>query len=128
MYTTICTYTLVPGAGAKLKQRLQAEDESLISRLPGLLGYYLFQGKADQVISISIFDSKGHADLSSGPLGFCIRNALGDCILGQPKIVSGQTDVYTVTQARASRSDRRYCQVGDRYNCRQRKSVAYSSV
>ncbi len=96
MYTTICTYTLVPGAWAKLKQRLQTEYKPLISRLPGLLDYYLLQGKADQLISISIFDSKGHADLASGLLGFCMRNALGDCMLGQPKIVSGQTEVDRV--------------------------------
>jgi hypothetical protein len=106
MYTTICKYTLVPRAGDKLQQRIQAEYESLISRLPGLVGYYLLLGNADQLISISIFDSKGHADLASGPLGFCIRNALGDCILGQPQIVSGQTEVDSNGEARASRSDR----------------------
>ncbi len=107
MYTTICIYTLGPGAGAKLEQRLQAEYESLISRLPGLIGYYLLQGNADQVISISIFDSKGHADLASGLLGYCMRKVLGDCILGQPQIVSGQTEVESSGAARASRGIRR---------------------
>ena len=107
MYTTIGTYTLVPGARAKLKQLLQAEYKSLISRLPGLVGYYLFEGNADQVISISIFDSKGHADLSSGLLGFCIRKVLGDGILGQPQIVSGQTEGEGSGAARASRGIRR---------------------
>ncbi len=91
MYTTICTYTLVPGSRAKLEQRLQAEYESLIRYLPGLVNYYLIEGKADQLISISIFDSKGHTDLCSGPLGYCMRKVLGDCLLGQPQIVSGQT-------------------------------------
>jgi hypothetical protein len=57
-----------------------------------LVNYYLIEGNADQVISISIFDSKGHADLSSGPLGYCMRKVLGDCLLGQPQIVSGQTE------------------------------------
>ncbi len=107
MYTTIYNYTLVPGAGAKLKQRIQAEYESLISRLLGLVGYYLLQTSADQVISISIFDSKGHADLSSGPLGFCMRKVLGDCILGQPEIVSSQTEVESSEAARISRGIRR---------------------
>ena len=92
MYTMIDTYTLEPRAGAQLKQRLQAEYESLIRYMPGLVDYYLLEGNADQVISISIFDSKGHADLASGLLGFCMRKVLGDCILGQPQIVSGQTE------------------------------------
>ena len=104
MYTTICNYTLVPGAGAQLKQRLQEEYESVTSCLPGLVGYYLLQGNADQVISISIFDSKAHADLSSGPLGFCIRKVLGNRILGQPETISGQIEVESSGAARASRS------------------------
>ena len=106
MYTMIYTYTLEPGAGAQLKQRLQVEYESLISRLPGLVGYYLFEGYADQVISISIFDSKGHADLSSGLLGFCIRKVLGDHILGQPQIISSQIEVESSVAAHASRGIR----------------------
>ena len=104
MYATICTYALVPGARAKLKQLLQAEYKSLISRLPGLLGYSLLQGKADQLISISIFDSKGHADLSSGLLGFCMRKVLDDGILGRPEIVSSQIEVESSGAARASQS------------------------
>ena len=104
LYATIYIYTLGPGARAKLKQLLQAEYKSLISRLPGLVGYYLFEGNADQVISISIFDSKGHADLSSGLLGFCMRKVLGDGILGQPQIVSSQIEVESSGAARASRS------------------------
>ena len=99
MYTTICNYTLVPGAGAQLKQRLQEEYESLTSCLPGLVGYYLLQGSADQVISINLFDSKAHADLASGPLGFCMRKVLGDYILGPPEVVSGQIEVESSVAA-----------------------------
>jgi hypothetical protein len=106
MYTMICTYTLEPGSGAQLKQRLQAEYESLISRLPGLVSYCLLWRNAEQVISINIFDSKGHADLSSGPLGFCMRKVLDDCILGRPEIVSGQTEVESTIAARVSRGTR----------------------
>ena len=106
MYTMIDTYTLEPRAGAQLKQRLQAAYESLISCLPGLVGYCLLWRNADQVISISIFDSKGHADLSSGPLGFCMRKVLGDHILGQPEIISGQTEVKSSVAARVSRGIR----------------------
>jgi hypothetical protein len=103
LYTMTCTYTLVPGSGAQLKQHLQEEYESLISRLPVLVGYCLLWRKADQVTSICIFDSKGHADISKGPLGFCMRKVLGDCILGQLEVASGQAKVECSVATRASR-------------------------
>jgi hypothetical protein len=105
MYTTLYTYTLVPGAGAALKRRIQMELEPLIRRLPGLIDYYLLEGGTDQLVSISIFDSKGKAEMADGPMGFwvrCLRAALGDCILGQPAIVSGQTEISSRVEALAS--------------------------
>ncbi len=57
--------------------------------------------------SISIFDSKGHADMASGPTGFWMSEALGNEVLGLPEIFAGQTEVYTVTQARSSQRDRK---------------------
>ncbi len=109
MYTTICTYTLVPGSGAALKRHIQAHFVPRISCLPGFVGYYLLEVSADQLVSVSIFDSKGKADLASGPTGFWLRRlsaAAGDCILGPPVIVSGQTEGYSRLEARASRSVR----------------------
>ena len=61
----------------------------------------------DQLVSISIFDSKGKAALADGPMGFWMRRlsaALSDCILGRPAIVSGQTEVYSRVETLASRS------------------------
>jgi hypothetical protein len=95
MYTTIAIYTVVNGDAEKLKQRIQTDYGPLISQLPGLIGSYLLEGRADQVISLNIFDSKGHADLASGPLGFWMRQVLGDCTVGQPEIVSGQMEGIT---------------------------------
>lgn len=110
MYTTICKYTIVPGSMAEFfKRRIQAEFEPLISRLPGFVGYCLLEVNADQVVSVSTFDSKGHADMASGPMGFWMRrlsSATGDSILGQSEIVSGQTEMDSSVEARSSRSVR----------------------
>jgi hypothetical protein len=105
MYTTICKYDIVPGSGAEFKRCIQAEVEPRISCLPGFVGYYLLEVSTDQVVSVSVFDSKGHADIASGPTGFWMRNVLGDYILELPEIVSGQTEVYSSVEARSSRSD-----------------------
>ena len=105
MYTTIDKYRIVPGAGAELKRHIQMEFKPLIGRLPGFVGYYLLEVGADQLVSVSIFASKGKADLASGPTGFWMRrlsSALGDCILGRPEIVSGQTEVYSRVEAPTS--------------------------
>ena len=99
MYTTLRTYYLKPGSGSRLKRRIQAHIEPRISGLPGFIGSYLLEVSADQVTSVSIFDSKGHADIASGPTGFWMRDALGDDVLGLPEIIAGQTAVYNGKEA-----------------------------
>ena len=105
MYTTICKYTIVPGSGSELKRRIQAQVEPRISGLPGFVAFYLLEVSADQMTSVKIFDSKGHADLASGPTSFWMRDALGDDVLGLPEIIAGQTDVYSSVEARSRHSD-----------------------
>ncbi len=106
MYTTIRTYYIKPGSGSQLKQRIQEFVEPQISGLPGFMSYYLLEVRTDRMSSISNFDSKGHADMASSPTGFWMRKALGNDVLGLPEIIDGQTEVYTVTQARSSQRDR----------------------
>jgi hypothetical protein len=106
MYTTIRTYHIKPGSWPELKRRIQTQIEPRISELPGFIVSYLLEVSANKVTSVSIFDSKGHADLASGPIGFWMRQALGDYVLGLPEIISGQTEVYNGMQACSSHSDR----------------------
>ena len=106
MYITVRTYYLMQGSGSELKRRIQAHVEPRISGLPGFVAYYLLEVSADQVTSVSIFDSKGHADSASGPTSFWMRDALGNDVLGLPEIIAGQTDVYSSVEARSSHSDR----------------------
>ena len=106
MYTTVRTYYLKPGSGSRLKRRIQAHVEPRISGLPGFVAFYLLEVSADQMTSVRIFDSKGKADIASGPTSFWMRDALGDDILGLPEIIAGQTDVYSSVEARSRHSDR----------------------
>jgi hypothetical protein len=105
MYTTIRTYYIKPGSSSQLKQRIQALVEPQISNLPGFIGHYLLEVSPEQMTSISIFDCKGHADIASGPTGFWMRDALGDCVLGLPEIIGGQTEVYNGMQTYSSQLD-----------------------
>ncbi len=89
MYTTICTYSIKPGSWSELKHRIQEDVEPRISGLPGFIFSSLLEMNADKVTIVSLFDSKGHADLASGPIGFWVRAALGDYILRLPEIISG---------------------------------------
>jgi hypothetical protein len=104
MYTTIHTYYLKSGSCSGLKQRIQALVEPRISGLPGFVGFYLLEVRTDRMTTISIFDSKGHADIAGGPSGFWIRDALSDSVLGLPEITAGHTDVYN-GQACSSQRD-----------------------
>ena len=99
MYTTVRTYTIKPGSWPELKRRIQTHVEPRISSLPGFVGYYLLEVSADQITSVRIFDSKGHADIASGPTSFWMRDALGDDVLGLPEVIAGQTDVYSSVEA-----------------------------
>jgi len=105
MYTTIHTYYIKPGSSSDFKQRIQALVEPRISGLPGFIGYYLIEVRTDRMISISVFDSKGHADMASGPIGFWMRDTLDGSVLGLPEIIAGKTDVYN-GQACSSQRDR----------------------
>jgi hypothetical protein len=105
MYTTLRTFYIMPESGSELRRRIRAHVEPLIRGLPGFVGYYLLEVSADKVTSVSIFDSKGHADIASGPTSFWMRDALGDYGLGLPEIISGQTDVYSSVETRSSHSD-----------------------
>jgi Antibiotic biosynthesis monooxygenase len=105
MFTTIHSYYIKPGSGSELKQRIQALVEPRISGLPGFVGYYLLEVRTDRMTSISIFESKGHADMAGGPTSFWMRNVLDDSVLGLPEIITGQTDVYK-GQACSSQRDR----------------------
>jgi hypothetical protein len=106
MYMTIRTYSIKPGSDSELKRRIQAQVEPRISGLPGFVGYYLLRGRSDQMTSISLFDSKGHADIASSPIGFWMCDALGDDVLGLPEIIAGQMEVSNDTEARSSQRDR----------------------
>ncbi len=105
MYTIIRKYDIVPGSASELKRRIQADLEPLVSCLPGFVAYYLLDVSTDEVVSISIFDSKGHADIASGPTAFWARDFLDGFILGLPEITVGQTEVYHSMQGRSSQSD-----------------------
>jgi hypothetical protein len=98
MYMVIRKYYIIPGSSPALQQRAQTELVPLLRQIPGFLTHYLLPVGEDKIVSISLFDSKGNADLASGPTGFWMRHlssALGDCILGLPEIIAGQTGVYS---------------------------------
>ncbi len=59
-----------------------------VEHLPFLFSS-LLEMNDNKVTIVSFFDSKGHADLASGPIGFWVRAALGDYILKVPAIPSG---------------------------------------
>ncbi len=90
MYMIIRKYAIVPGSAPELKRRIQTDLLPLISYLPGLIAFYLLDVSAEEVASVTIFDSKGHADMASGPTAFWMRKALGDDVLGFP--TSSQAD------------------------------------
>ena len=106
MYTIIRKYYIVPGSWSELKRRIQTHFEPLISSLPGFVGSYLLEVSTDEVASVSIFDSKGKADIASGPTSFWTRDVLGGILQGLPEIVAGQTAVYSSVLGRSSHSDR----------------------
>ncbi len=91
MYTIIRKYAIVPELASELKRRVQTDLVPLISCLPGFVAYYLINVGADEVVSVSIFESKGHADLASGPTDFWTRSFLDGFIQGLPEITAGQT-------------------------------------
>jgi hypothetical protein len=64
MYKAVRTYTLLPGTCEEFLKRVEESFRPLISQLPGFIAYDVRPIANDQVMTISAFDTRSHAEES----------------------------------------------------------------
>ncbi len=69
MYATVRKYSIIPGSVKEVMQRIEGGFLPIISEASGFLAYYALRVGANEVITISIFDTLAGAQEST-PLAF----------------------------------------------------------
>jgi hypothetical protein len=73
----------------EVMQRIQRDFVFLISKEPGFLDYYAVRVGPNEVLTVSVFDTKDGAE-GSTPLGFkWVQENLGPYIQGNPEATVG---------------------------------------
>ena len=93
MYTAIRKYYVIPGRGDEFIQRVQVGFVPIISEVPGFVAYYLLEVRNDEIVSISIFDTRTGAEESTLRAATWVEKNIASLIHGLPEITVGAVKV-----------------------------------
>jgi heme-degrading monooxygenase HmoA len=93
MYTAIRKYYVIPGRGDELIQRVQGGFVPIISEVSGFVAYYLLEVRNDEIVSISIFDTRTGAEESTRRAATWVEKNIASLIQGLPEITVGAVKV-----------------------------------
>ncbi len=93
MYTAIRKYYVIPGRVDELIQHVRAGFVPIISQVPGFVAYYLLEVRNDEIVSISIFDTRAGAEESTRRAATWVEQNIASLIQGLPEITVGAVKV-----------------------------------
>ena len=93
MYTAIRKYYVIPGRVDEFMQRVRVGFVPIISQVPGFVGYYVLEVRNDQVVTISIFDTRAGAEESIRRAATWVEQNIASLIQGLPEITVGEVRV-----------------------------------
>jgi heme-degrading monooxygenase HmoA len=96
MFVAVRKYQLRRGSTAEWAKRVQADFVPLIRELEGFRGYYLLDGGADVLITISMFDSADAALVSNAKAADWVRHNVLEFARGMPEVMVGDVLVSEV--------------------------------
>jgi quinol monooxygenase YgiN len=79
---------------AQVIDKIDTEFLEILRQMPGFVSYYMVQTKADELTSISIFESKEQAEGSSKTASEWVKENLGPYLTGPLEIVEGKVVVH----------------------------------
>jgi heme-degrading monooxygenase HmoA len=103
MYASVRKDSIKPGFMEEVMRRIQGEFVYLISQEPGFLDYYALRVGPNEVLTISVFDTRAGAE-GSTPLAFeWVHQNLERFVQGVPEATIGQ--VFAGAYAPTARED-----------------------
>jgi heme-degrading monooxygenase HmoA len=90
MYTVIRRYTGVKDTN-EVVRRATGEFGPMLAERAGFIGYWVVDGGAGTVASITVFESKEQADESTAAAAGWVKENLAGLIAGAPEVTVGET-------------------------------------
>jgi heme-degrading monooxygenase HmoA len=87
MFSSIRRYSVRRGSVEELTRRVQEGFVPLVRQMKGFRGYYLINGGADVLITISVFDSADEAFASNEKAADWVRNNVPEATRGLPEVM-----------------------------------------
>jgi hypothetical protein len=95
MYTTIHTYTLLPGTKERFIQDVQERLVPLFDHVPGFHTVSLVESGDHNVTSICTYHTFADAKAAARLVGDCLSQISVSCMQGEAKRAAGQERVYS---------------------------------
>ncbi len=96
MYAALRQVKAKPGSADELARRIRKGAISIISSVPGFMGYYVVYAPDDTVTAISVFNTVEGADESNRRAMAWIDKNLGPLMLGAPTATAGPVIVHSL--------------------------------
>src|ERR1700692_4867225 len=96
MFASIRKYKVKRGSVEELAQSVQAGFVPLMRQIPGFRSYYLLDGGAGVLITLSIFDSADAAFASNETAADWVRDNVLEFTRGMPEVMVGNAPVAEV--------------------------------
>ena len=96
MFIAVRKYQVRRGAGGEWAQRVRTGFVPLMRELEGFKGYYLVDGGADVLITISMFDSADVALTSNEKAADWVRHQVLEFARGMPEVMVGDVLIAEV--------------------------------
>jgi heme-degrading monooxygenase HmoA len=90
MYIAIRKYYIIPGSGDEFMQRVQRGFVPVISQVPGFISYYALRVRNDEVVTISIFETRTGAEESTPRALEWVQKNIAWMIQGFPEVMVSQ--------------------------------------
>lgn len=90
MYIAIQKYYIIAGSCDEFMQRVQGGFVPIISQMPGFISYYAMQVRNDEVVTISIFETKVEAEEYTPRMSEWFQKNIAWLIQGFPEETVGR--------------------------------------
>ncbi len=90
MYIAIRKYYIIPGSCDEFMQRVQGGFVPIVSQMPGFISYYAMRIRSDEVVTISIFETRAGAEESTPRALEWVQKNISWLIQGLPEVTVGQ--------------------------------------
>lgn len=96
MYAAIRQAKAKPGSADELARRIKKGAISIVSSVPGFMGYYVVYAGDDTVTAISVFSNAAGAEESNRRATAWIEKNLGPLLAGSASATAGPVIVHSL--------------------------------